>query len=180
MKKFVAIHDHVLSPAECLSWVLETEAIGYEAAPVSTPLGAIHIPSLRNNDRVMFDDVDAADALWDRIHPLLPRDLDDVWKPVGLNERLRFYRYEPGQTFALHRDGCFARSKHERSFLTLLIYLNDADGGSTRVMTRDGMRTVAAEEGRLLLFGHRLLHEGTSVHTGRKYVLRSDVMFRRT
>jgi len=178
--------DHVLTPAECDAWIQRTETIGYEAAPVSTALGAVMMPDVRNNDRVMFDDVDAAEELWSRIDDQLPERWqevkleDDTWRSVGLNERFRFYRYDPGQSFELHRDGYYRRNDDERSLLTLLVYLNSPErGGSTRVVTLGDVLQIEALTGRALLFAHRLLHEGAAVEAGRKYVLRSDVMYRR-
>ncbi len=39
---------------------------------------------------------------------------------------------------------------------------------------------VKPECGKALVFFHRQLHEGAAVIRGRKYVLRSDIMYRRT
>jgi predicted 2-oxoglutarate/Fe(II)-dependent dioxygenase YbiX len=96
--------------------------------------------------------------------------------PVGLNERLRFYRYEPGQRFRWHRDGSYARDRDERSLLTVLLYLNDDfSGGATEFEA--GPR-VTPEAGCALVFAHGLRHQGAPVIRGRKYVLRTDVMYR--
>ena len=94
-----------------------------------------------------------------------------------MNERFRCYRYEPGQRFAPHFDGAFVRDAHERSHLTLMVYLNEGfGGGSTAFLDWD--REVAPRLGSALVFQHRLLHEGCTVTSGVKYVLRSDVMYR--
>jgi hypothetical protein len=55
----------------------------------------------RNNDRCIIDDVDMATMLFERIRSYLP----ETWEKhqiVGLNERLRFLRYDPGQKFEKH------------------------------------------------------------------------------
>jgi hypothetical protein len=44
---------------------------------------------------------------------------------------------------------------------------------------RSEIPSGAAGTGHALLFQHRLLHEGCPVRSGIKYVLRSDVMYRR-
>ncbi len=41
-----------------------------------------------------------------------------------------------------------------------------------------GLLRVQPQRGKALIFAHRQLHEGAAVVRGRKYVLRSDVMYR--
>jgi hypothetical protein len=171
----MTIHP-VLSPAECADLVAFAEQGGFTAAPITTLGGFEYRPDIRNNTRVMHDDAARADALFGRIGPLLPGRIG-AWRIVGLNERLRFYRYEPGQRFCWHGDGTFVRSAEERSLLSLLIYLNDGfSGGATEFS--DGP-VVQPRSGQALLFSHPVLHQGAAVRSGRKYVLRSDVMYRR-
>lgn len=75
-----------------------------------------------------------------------------------------------------HRDGVFQRSETEFSQFTLLVYLNaDFEGGGTAF----GRWSVTPEVGMALLFRHEIEHAGESVVQGCKYVLRTDVMFRR-
>ena len=95
---------------------------------------------------------------------------------IGLNERFRFYRYDPGEQFAPHTDGCFRRDNGEESLLTFMIYLNEGcEGGETNF----GEVRIVPKTGMTLIFDHYLLHEGAAVVSGRKYVLRSDVMYGR-
>jgi len=57
----------------------------------------------------------------------------------GLNERLRFYRYDPGQKFDWHQDGYYERENGERSQFTFMVYLNDGfGGGGTSFVDRMG------------------------------------------
>ena len=44
--------------------------------------------------------------------------------------------------------------------------------------TPDGVTAVVPEQGMALVFVHAVLHRGAPVTRGRKYVLRSDVMYR--
>ena len=91
-----------------------------------------------------------------------------------MNERLRFYRYGPGQRFAPHTDGCVRRANGEESLLTFMIYLNgDVQGGETHFENA----SITPRPGLALVFDHYLLHEGGLVLAGHKYVLRSDVMY---
>ncbi len=163
----------ILSSDECQALVARIDALGPVAAPVSTAAGFEMRPDVRNNTRVMFDDRGFAAQLFERLRSSLPPVLCGM-TACGVNERFRCYRYEPGQRFAPHYDGAFVRSAKERSQLTFMVYLNDAfTGGTTRFEDVE----VAPRTGMALLFQHYLLHEGCTVTTGAKYVLRSDVMF---
>jgi predicted 2-oxoglutarate/Fe(II)-dependent dioxygenase YbiX len=179
------IHDF-LTPAECAEYVRVTEAAGYSAAPITTPGGFGMAPEIRNNERVMIDNPDWAAKLWERAAPLIPSPF--LGHPAtGLNERFRFYRYDEGHTFRPHTDGHFARND-ERSQLTFMVYLNDECAGGETVVyltddalipEHDGAEIrVKPQTGKALVFYHYLLHEGAPVTAGRKYVLRTDVMYR--
>ena len=182
----VGVIPDFLSPAECAAHIAASEAVGYGEAPVTTARGMIMIKELRNNDRVMADDPATADRLYGRLASALPPRVNKKWRPCGLNERLRFYRYDPGQQFDWHHDGCYARPTGECSFFTFMIYLNDGfEGGATifaelddRVRDDDRL-TVTPRQGMALIFAHPLLHKGEPVVSGRKYVLRTDVMYAR-
>ena len=103
-----------------------------------------------------------------------------MWGVLNLNERFRYYRYDIGQTFRPHFDGSFDRSRTEASFLTFMIYLNDGFEGGSTAFYHDGRPRVSVtpRQGMALIFEHHQLHEGAPVESGRKYVLRSDVMYR--
>ena len=167
----------LLTPAECDAWIARTEASGYREAPVSTTGGPRMMKEVRDNARLMLDSVPEAAKLWDRLAARYPKALHLSGAPIGLNERLRFYRYEPGQRFKLHRDGYYRRPTGERSHVTFLVYLNEGFvGGETRIFD-SGEHAVAPRRGMALLFAHQLMHEGVAVRDGTKYVLRSDVMY---
>lgn len=165
--------DGFLSPEECEAWIARGEAIGFAAAPVTTVFGSIAESGVRSNARVMYDDPVAGAALWDRLRPFVPA-LPDGRRAVGVNERLRLYRYDRGQALRWHTDTTFERLNGERSALTFMVYLNDGfQGGETEFEPL----TVVPVPGMALLFRHELVHQGAPVKAGRKYVLRSDVMF---
>jgi len=173
---WVVTVDELLSREECNGWIELVEGIGFESAPISTAFGFVHAPEVRNNTRVMLDDVERAASLWERVREHVPEKREGR-RAVGLNERFRFYRYEPGQYFRWHYDGAFERSPRERSLITLMIYLNDRmTGGATEF---DDFGPVVPATGKALLFQHAIRHQGSPVESGRKYVLRTDVMYRR-
>lgn len=169
--------DGILAPDECAALRWRMDDLGCTPAPITTARGFVMRPDIRNNTRVIIDDEPLAAELYRRIAPHVPAGLADM-RPVGANERFRCYRYDVGERFAPHYDGAFHRNESEESLLTFMIYLNeDFEGGAT--MFQHYGTSVAPKTGRALLFQHRLLHEGCVVHAGVKYVLRSDIMYRR-
>lgn len=156
--------------------------MAYEEALISRASGAARVTEIRNNDRVIWDDPSYAAELWRRLKDVIPPVFHNVWRAAGLNERLRFYRYEPGQFFDWHSDGTFWRSQHEESHFTFMIYLNDdCEGGETAFREvpdqPDQYLIVVPKAGMALMFRHKLWHRGNEVLRGRKYVLRTDVMY---
>ncbi len=168
------------SVEDCRRSVAFSEGLGYTDAPITTPLGFVMAKEVRNNTRVMVDTPFLARELFERARPFLPGRVDP-WRLHGLNERFRFYRYDVGQRFRLHYDGSFRRNAEEESQLTFMIYLNDDFDGGTTDFYYENFRLkarVTPRRGMALVFAHAQLHEGTPVTRGRKYVLRTDVMYR--
>ena len=166
--------DNFLTSEECDSYVRNSEEIGFDEATINTTFGYQRESKVRNNLRVISDDQRLADDLWGRASEYV--DERQGWKPVGLNERIRFYKYQLGHKFDWHYDASFERKNGERSWLTFIVYLSgEFDGGQTSF--DDAF--VLPEKGRALFFRHNLRHKGEIVSHGTKYVLRSDVMFER-
>lgn len=179
--KVFVIHNF-LSHDECAVLIRRSENLTYETGTVAD----VVMEDVRNNERVPLDDTTLASDMFRRAEPCLPAKID-AHQLVGFNERWRFYRYQPGQTFKPHRDGSYLRMKTwEESQLTFMIYLNDGmSGGETRFFTdmeqafrHQPYLSVQPKEGMALVFIHQIWHEGAVVHSGQKYVLRTDVMYR--
>ena len=161
---------------ECERMIFTSEQMGYEEAMIQTGTGMRMYKDVRNNDRVIFDDSNLAGAIFARAKPFLPATINE-WSLLGLNERFRFYRYEGGQYFKWHKDGSYTRNENEASLLTLMIYLNeDYTGGNTAFR----WETIQPEKGMALVFPHLMLHQGSAVEEGVKYVLRTDVMYKKS
>jgi len=178
--KVVVIHDF-LSAEECASLIRRSEGLVYEPGMVAD----VVIEQVRNNERILLDDPALAADMFERSKQFLPA-VNDGKSLTGFNERWRFYKYQPGQTFKPHRDGSYFRVKtFEESQITFMIYLNDGvTGGETRFFA--GMDeafhgrpylSVKPKEGMALAFVHAIWHEGAVVQSGTKYVLRTDVMY---
>lgn len=177
-KNFRHIEDGFLTPEECQGFIKMAEELGFEEAKIQTRgKGEVMDKEIRDNDRVIHENQSLADQLWEMVKPLVPEEVDE-YKAVGLNEKFRFYRYQDGQQFKAHMDGAFKRNEQEHSKITAIIYLNENfERGTTMFVSP--YETIEPKEGRLLLFAHRQLHTGQPVPEGTKYVLRTDVMYRR-
>src|SRR6187549_3018150 len=86
------------SSAECQQFIQRAESLGFSDAPINSTFGAEIRKDVRNNSRVMLDDPARAGDLWQRAEVFVPRVLGQ-WHAIGVNERLRFYRYDLGQQF---------------------------------------------------------------------------------
>jgi prolyl 4-hydroxylase len=174
--------ENFLAADECRDLIAMAERGGFEAAKITTAAGQVSALHIRNNDRLIWDDSTLADKWWARAKSFFPANFGR-WTAHGLNERFRFYRYRPGQRFAPHRDGSFERTNNEISWMTLMVYLNDGyEGGRTCFDLRDEPQSIAIKpkKGMALAFMHDRLHEGEALRAGVKYVLRTDVMYRRS
>lgn len=162
-----------LSAEECASFIERSEGRGYAGAGIRIEGEEHFLKEVRNNDRVIWDDPHLAGLLFERARSSLPAEIEG-WKLAGLNERFRFYRYSEKQQFDWHLDGAVELVSGLESFLTFMIYLNDGyEGGRTEF----GWESVAPVRGMALVFPHRRRHRGAPVLSGRKYVLRTDVMY---
>lgn len=160
--------DDVYTAQECRQFIERIEA--------ASPELATNNPIYRDQDRVIVDDADLASDLFRRLQPNLPATMGDL-RLVGLNDRLRMYRYRPGQRFAPHMDHWYRPDDAHITLHTVLVYFNDDfTGGETR-FTEQLESTIVPKAGRVAIFQHKLRHEGCEVTTGTKYAMRSDVIY---
>lgn len=169
------IIEEFLSEKECDDLIFFSETKGFDEAEVSLSSGSKMMKGVRNNYRLIYEDKGLAQKLWDKLAPFCPAQLDD-WQAFELNERFRFYRYESGQRFKRHIDGRFKRNAQEESRITFMVYLNDDFlGGETKF---DDI-SIRPKTGTALCFIHEQKHEGMPILNQAKYVLRSDVMYKK-
>merc|ERR1719263_1456363 len=137
----------------------------------------------------MIDCPQTAQLLFQRLQPWLPvHGPRGGWvRCTGLNERLRFLKYVPGDYFRPHQDGRYVRGPGEKdagdtSLMTVMIYLNTPEkGGDTNFLSYDHSHfsPVAPITGLALIFDHNILHEGATLERGVKYCIRTDCMYTR-
>ena len=100
----------------------------------------------RDQDRVITDDPEISPDLFRRLRPHIPSRMGN-FVLVGLNERLRMYRYRSGQRFAPHMDHWYCPSDSQVTLHSVLVYLNaDFEGGETR-FTEQLEHTVVPKTG---------------------------------
>lgn len=202
---FAIVIENLLPKEDCLEMLQRVENQGFETALVNIGGGQqVLATDVRNSDRCIMDDPDTAEKIWQRILIALKEFDDDVqkqlgleylyspsdgWSPVGLNERLRFLQYSPGQYFRPHSDGVYVRNgndlagkdrRRERSFVTCLLFLNDCPAGGETAFHGPGFGEtfkIPCRTGTAILFEHDLVHEGCQIRKGHKHVMRSDVMY---
>ena len=174
---------NLLSQKDCEGIVRNCNSMGFTGAALNLGNGKSVIRRQeRYCGRILLDVLDLG-TLWGRLRPHLSQTSigRNTYEPFGLNPRLRILKYTRGQFFRKHYDG-----GHNRSLMTLIIYLSDAcRGGETNFYK--GSRcvdSVRPRTGSALLFFHDRhplspLHEGSDVIRGEKYVLRTDVYFRK-
>ena len=176
------LHDFI-SRNECERIVENSESMGFTDAAVNLGNGKSVIRRQeRCCGRVLLEVFDLS-MLWERLKPHLSHTSigRNNYEPIGLNPRLRILKYTQGQYFRKHYD-----VGYNQSLMTLIIYLSDGcRGGETNFYK--GSRcvdSVRPRTGSAILFFHDRhplspLHEGSKVIRGEKYILRTDVYFRK-
>jgi len=190
---------NLLSPAECESIICQAEAFGLTACGYSA--------KMRVTDRVAVMGEHLAVMLFDRARPFLsdievqqtkdgvapfgvPPDMQiGTWSPIGLNPCFRVCRYEPGGFFQPHFDGGFEYGNQHRSIKTFMLYLNDGFAGGPTSFYDESQPCYADPDpskalcdfqpklGSCVAFNHCICHDGGILQSGRKYILRTEVMY---
>ncbi|KAG6027118.1 hypothetical protein E4U41_001051 [Claviceps citrina] len=201
----LSLATNVLSPEECKAVIAAGERVGFSPdVPIRDGCGQGQDTSVLAHNFYWICDTAFHDALWARMAPLVPASLHG--RPCrGLNRRFRVYRYVPGAEYRCHIDGAWPPSgirpdgtyvydssppeRRQSSLFTFLLYLNDEfDGGETTFYmpaVREGTLNaypVRPVMGAVAVFPHgesrgALLHEGTSVRRGAKYIIRTDIEY---
>eukprot|EP00943_MAST-04B_sp_MAST-4B-sp1_P000730 g730.t1 len=174
---------NVLTSEECQTLIKASESgDGYERALVNIGGGRqIMDTDYRDSYRVMIDHPKLSKAIYDKTigNNITLKDglceLNNGFSnivPIELNERLRFLKYYIGQKFSMHCDGSYTRpSNHvnggDRSYFTILIYLNKDYNGSTRLFSGYNEDAeyydVIPEEGMAFIHQHDIIHAGMDI-----------------
>jgi hypothetical protein len=160
--------DEVYTPSECADFIRLIER--------SSPTLATNNPLYRDQDRVIRDDPEVAADLFVRLRSHLPQRMGNL-RLLGLNARLRFYRYREGQRFEPHMDHWYRPNENQITLHTILAYFNDDFEGGETAFQEQLDRMLTPRAGMVAIFQHKLRHEGRPVLRGTKYAMRSDVIY---
>ena len=197
----LSLATNLLSPEECQAIIAAGETVNFVP---DAPLREDGDISILAHNFYWVVDQQFHDLLWSRISSCVPASVEGRLAR-GLNRRFRVYRYVPGAEYRAHIDGAWPPSgilpgdkyvyddspagKKQSSLYTFLIYLNDDfEGGETTFFlpaAREGTLNaypVKPVMGAVAMFPHgetrgALLHEGTGVRKGAKYIIRTDVEY---
>ncbi len=143
----------------------------------------------RNNERQEIIDDTFAEILLTKCIQYIPNEIklqDESWELQEINPKIRLCRYLKNQYFHRHLDGVHYKSEQEQSFLTFMIYLNDSSdfiGGKTLFYKTKYAKKVwvnyQPKIGDIIIFDHSIWHEGERLLKGEKYVLRSDIIYKK-
>lgn len=118
-EELIVTLSQLVNAAECDALLARAEERGWNQSP---PSGGGHgrtgTEDARTNKFCVLHDATIADELWTRVRRYLPPDLTHIpyntylnsstrgaeWKPVGVVDKLRFYKYEVGDEFPEHVD----------------------------------------------------------------------------
>jgi len=195
--------DDCLSRDEADVLAALSERVGYSkfAPAIRTP------PGMRQNKASHWiASPSVADALltplFERIQHLLPAEIDGSALYPGLSHRVAHYKYDDGDMFNRHTDGCWPGQSVSKlgddieewpgaeSMLSMLLYCSDEEdgvqGGETRLFPFNGDSPVdvSPTKGSALFFRHgfgadSVLHQGLPVSGSTpKYVVRLNVLYR--
>eukprot|EP00026_Physarum_polycephalum_P003215 Phypoly_transcript_03225.p1 GENE.Phypoly_transcript_03225~~Phypoly_transcript_03225.p1 ORF type:complete len:786 (+),score=88.51 Phypoly_transcript_03225:55-2412(+) len=177
--------SNFLTAEECNYYIEQGMKMGFDKLIGEYP------QHYRNSTRCLTRSEELAAKLFERLKAHFRRsDVDDArpygfniegkWIPVGLNDVFKLSCYLEKSHFYKHYDGCFVVNDDCRSIFTLLVYLNnDYQGGSTRFAAPPKSATVTGETGKAVIFNHDLGHTGNVVTKGVKFVMKTEVLFRR-
>lgn len=209
--KLAFTYDNVLTKTECEDLINQAETeIGFSKDHTQFYLG-------RDNSRACRISPKFAETVYQRVKESLPDfwysarvknhdGTNSKWRVMGLNEFVRFYRYDPGNYFKLHRDGAYSRDTvsyqnptdpegpainlkeriGERSFITFIVYLNEGfEGGETSfhaagVCSRTPGETLKSPEPINCIpeTGKALIFQHDILHEGNRLVSGTKYAFR--
>ena len=89
-KPFIFEVPSLFTSEECDQWIKRIRSAGTELATINKRRGSQVDSQIRNNRRVIFDDYEWANTLFQRVKEQVPQEIHGM-ELAGINERLRCY-----------------------------------------------------------------------------------------
>jgi hypothetical protein len=178
-QKLAFVLSNIFTKVECQDLIDIANSAGFERAKVVKGDGTVDEinTDIRNHFRTSFFNTDISQFIESRINKWFPSDFKGK-SFVGISDFVRYMRYSEGEYFAPHTDTSYIMPNNHQSIFSIIIYLTtDCVGGTTRFLYKGGYTDVTPRIGQVLIFEHDILHEGTTVLSGTKYVMRLDAMY---
>ena len=196
----VVVMKDVITEDESICWLQAVKELGgFSSYDAVTDIGKLvlaesiscgipviwpHAEKIRTCSRFIWQVPKVVtDALWMRINQFIPDEISDdkgVYMKSGINRRFRFFKTDTAEEFQRHTDQPSARiaedGTHERSFYTLVIWLNDEFTGGE--IAFDGYEVKPVACGAIIFPQSQTFHAGLPVTSGCKYLIRSDIFYR--
>lgn len=140
--------------------------------------------TIRDCQRIMIDSVPFSKVLEKKLEHFIPKTINEnkrIYNFEYINPRFRFLKYQDSGHFIRHKDENYITKKNEKSFITILIYLNyDYEGAYTRFFSdpydKVGL-SLTPETGMVCLMQQDIEHEVPMIQSGIKYVIRTELMY---
>jgi NAD+ synthetase len=136
--------------------------------------------------------------LYKALEPNTEWNLNEIWKPIGINPLFRYIYYENNGFLVPHYDGSVNMNENNKTLYSLILYLSNNKTGKTRfyqdtqksLWNKDlndkpkdiekklkTIFTITPNYGDILLFPHHILHDSEDLIMENKLIMRSDIVF---
>lgn len=190
--KLAVMISDALSPEECAELIQRARDQTYDDVLIRQD-GMKASQHVAKCSRAIVKDFDLAEELFQRIMdalenipelaekfvdaPWMKKKVDTPLRAVSVNDNLHFLKFGVGESIAPLRDSTVTRG-NETSCVTMHVYLNDNfKGGVTSFKGDRRYFDIKPKMGSILIFDQDLRHEECEVTKGKRYFMRTDVMY---
>ena len=162
--------NYIIDKKWCKLLIEKATSIGFKNQKVYNRITKKHQFSAKRKSFVvkLIDDIE----LKNYIKLALIKYNLEIFKSIQFIDHIRIIKYNKGGYFKLHQD---KKQYHEKMFnYTMLIYLNDDYiGGNTLILNNKTKQLFSIKKniGSILLFDPQIIHSGSKLKNGNKYIL---------
>jgi hypothetical protein len=160
--------NNLLTETECRYLILKTREKGFKSALNGEKHGRFNEETFINNSNILK-------LIRLRLLNVFNNHSEATFSIQNTTEVLEFYRYKKGDFVSPHSDTPIQVSESNKSNYTLVIYLNEGfEGGETFFRLND--LKIKTNQGSAVLFDQNLIHGGSKIIEGEKYILRLCIL----